>query len=164
MIHRASPDIVRDRWEPTPTATVPRSFGTAWRARVAARVRSGSLDRALISGADPARSAALAARASLLTSRCYRSAVAEGLERLVSRARGPQRRWWDLAHRDAVLENSTELRALAMTLRADRPVYASGMARLNQFLTDGTGPAHTGGASAVARALSDARAALGGAS
>jgi hypothetical protein len=144
--------------QPTAPAAAPGR-----RAKLAARLRSGTLDRALIAGADPARSGALAARAALLTSRRCRTEVAEGLERLVGAARGPQRRWWDLGHREAVLENSRELQELAMELRGDSPVYASGVARLHRLIVDGTGPAHGGRASALARELSDARAALGGA-
>jgi len=132
------------------------------RARIAARVRAASLDRALIAGADPAAGPALAARASLLTSRTRREQLAEGLERLVGAAQGRQRRWWDLAQREAVLVNSSEPRAAAMALRSARPLYAAGLARLNQLLADGTGPAYRGSASGLARALSDARAALEG--
>jgi hypothetical protein len=164
MITRTEVEAVHG--EPRPTAAIGarRALEPRWHARAAAHLRSGSLDRELMSGADPARSPALAARACLLTSRRYRAQMAEGLERLVSRAQRPQRRWWDLTHREAVLANSSDLHALAMTLRGDRPVYAAGMARLTQFLADGTGPVHNGGANALARALSDARAALGGAS
>ena len=126
------------------------------RARLAARFRGGALDRALLAGADPSASPALAARASLLTSRRSRDEIARALDALVRRAQGPQRRWWDLAQREAILENSSELHALAMTLARDRVVYAAGVAHLRQLVTDGTGPAYRGSASALARALRDA--------
>ena len=132
------------------------------RSRLAARLRGGALDRALLAGADPSASPALAARASLLTSRRSRDEIARALDTLVRRAQGSQRRWWDLSQREAILENSSELRALATMLTRDRPLYAAGVAHLRQLLTDGTGPAYRGSASALARALYDSRAALRG--
>jgi hypothetical protein len=122
-----------------------------------------ALDRALIAGTDPARSPALTARASLLTSTCFREDLAEGLERLVRNAQQPRRRWWALDHRQAILASSSELHALAMDLHSKRPLYASGLARLNQFLVDGSGPAYHGEANTLARTLRDVRAALDGA-
>ncbi|HEY4427303.1 MAG TPA: hypothetical protein VGN08_03790 [Solirubrobacteraceae bacterium] len=142
--------------ERTPTTASGR------RSRLAARLRGGALDRALLAGADPSASAALAARASLLTSRRSRDEIAQSLDALVRRAQGPQRRWWDLSQREAILENSSQLQAVAMMLTHDRPLYAAGVAHLRQLLTDGTGPAYRGSASALARALSDARAELQG--
>jgi hypothetical protein len=139
---------------PHQESTPPITFGR--RARVAARLGGGALDRALLAGADPSASPALAARATLLTSRRSRDEIARGLDALVRRAQGPQRRWWDLSQREAILENSSELHALAMTLTRDRMVYAAGVARLRQLVTDGTGAAHSGSASALARALRDA--------
>ena len=132
------------------------------RSRLAARLRGAALDRALLAGADPSASPALAARASLLTSRRSRDEIARSLDALVRRAQGPQRRWWDLSQREAILENSSELHAVAMMLTRDRPLYAAGVAHLSRLLTDGTGPAYRGSASALARALRDAREALQG--
>jgi hypothetical protein len=130
------------------------------RARIAARVRSTSLDRALIEGADPASSPRLAARAALLTSRQSRVSIADGLERLVRAAQGPQRRWWSLSWPSSVLANSSELHALASLLHDHSPVYARGVAILNQLLTDGAGSGYGGDGEALARTLGDARLAL----
>jgi len=124
--------------------------------RLVARLRGGALDRALMAGADPSASPALAARASLLISRRSRNEIAGALDALVRGAQGPRRRWWDLSQRQAILENSSELHALAMTLTHDRVVYAAGVARLRQLVTDGTGPAYRGSAGALAWALHDA--------
>jgi hypothetical protein len=121
-----------------------------------ARLRGGALERALLAGADPSASPALAARASLLISRRSRDEIARALDGLVRRAQGPQRRWWDLSQREAILENSSELHALAMTLTSDRVVYAAGVAHLRQLVTDGTGPAYRGSPGALAWALRDA--------
>jgi hypothetical protein len=140
-----------------PAATVSR------RARISARIRVSALDRALIDGADPARGPALAARAALLTSRRGRSQLAAGLEQLVRKAQGSQRRWWALEQRQAILANASELHAVAMELHSEQPLYAAGLARVNQLLVDGSGPAYCGPAAGLARALRDARAALAGA-
>jgi hypothetical protein len=143
--HEYTPPITSARWS-----------------RFTARLRGGALDRALLAGADPSTSRALAARASLLTSRRSRDEIARALDTLVRRAQGPQRRWWDLSQREAILENSSELHALAMTLTRDRAVYAAGVAHLRQLVMDGTGPAYRGSASALARALRDAARVLQG--
>jgi hypothetical protein len=133
-------------------------------ARVTARVRSASLDRALIDGADPVASPALAARAAQLTSPPMRSSIAEGLERLVRAAQRPQRRWWAPSGRQAVLANSSSLHELAATLHGEELVYARGVAILAELLTDGTGPAYGDydGAAGLARELRRAGAALAG--
>jgi hypothetical protein len=133
------------------------------RTRLTARLRGGALDRALIAGADPSSSAALAARASLLTSTCHRERLADGLGQLMRRAEEPQRRWWDPAERQAISANRSELHRLAVALRGGGPLYAAGVARLNRLLSDGTGPAFAGDAAALAGALGEARAALAGA-
>lgn len=132
------------------------------RARIAARLRARTLDLELAAGADPTNSAALAARAALLASPRYRSAVAEGLERLLRGAQGPQRRWWALARHTTVRANSSELAQLASLLRSSRPAYARGIAILNLLLTDGAGAAYQGGPSQLARELREARSAIDG--
>jgi hypothetical protein len=63
-------------------------FRPAPSARLVARVRAAALDRALLAGADPARSSQLAARAHALTSPRSRAAAADGLERWLSSADG----------------------------------------------------------------------------
>jgi hypothetical protein len=128
--------------------------------RLLARSLARRLDGALIAGADPASSALLAARAALLTSPRMRGSLADSLHGLVRAAQGPQRRWWALGSRAAVLTNASELDALAMLLASATPLYARGLALLSQLLTDGTGPAYRDDATALSRALSDARTAL----
>jgi hypothetical protein len=131
-------------------------------ARLAARVRAGSLDHALAEGADPRSSKQLAARARLLTSRCRRIQAAQALEQLVRRAQGPHRRWWALSQHNAVLANSSELHGLASLLRSERPVYAHGVAALNDLLSDGTGPVYRDEDAELGPRLRRVRAALEG--
>jgi hypothetical protein len=109
-------------------------------ARVAARVLAGSLDAALIDGADPLSSRRLAARAALLTSRASRSALADGLDQLVAGATHPAGRARLHAPHAPVQANAALLRELAGALRGPAPLYAAGIARLRRLLTDGTGP------------------------
>jgi hypothetical protein len=137
-----------------------RTLGPGPVARIAATARSGALDRALIAGADPASSRRLAARAARLTSPRHRRLLAEGLERLLQAAHGPQRRWWAVAERGHLLDNAEEIGSLAAVLRSDTPLYAPGIARLAQLLGDGDGPAYHGGAGMLARRLREARAAM----
>jgi len=131
-------------------------------ARILAHLRGSALDRALAQGVDPLRSRQLSARACVLTSSCTRADVAEALERLVAAAGGPHRRWWALQSHDTVLAHREELEALAGTLRSHQPVYAGGVALLNQLLTDGTGPVFRGDQLGLARQLQHARLALAG--
>lgn len=139
-----------------------RALAPSLRARFAARARSGSLDRALIAGADPADAPQLAARAAMLTSRLSRTSIAEGLERLLAAAQGPasQRRMRPL--RAPVLASAGELRELAALLRGSSPLYARGIALLGQLLSDGTGPAYFGEGDVLARRLQEAREAMRG--
>ena len=78
-------------------------------ALLAATVHSGSLDRALAGGADPAASRALAARAAILSSRRTRKQLAEGLERLERAGHERARRWWALDPREALRSSGNEL-------------------------------------------------------
>jgi hypothetical protein len=131
-------------------------------ARVIARLRHASLDRELAAGADPASSPQLAARAARLAMTRERTHLAEGVERLLSATQGPQRRWWAVAEREPVVANAAELSDLAALLRSSTPLYARGVAIVNQLLTDGTGPAYVGNAERLERRLHDARAAMCG--
>ena len=124
-------------------------------------MRAGSLDQALIAGADPAASRALAARAELLGARETRGALADAIELLVARARGPRPLRAPLADRTAVLANARELDSLALRLRGPETLHVRGIAIVSQLLTDGTGPLHrAGGTVATARTLAQARHAL----
>jgi hypothetical protein len=148
--------------EPRRNRTAARTPRPSAGARLAARLHAGSLDRALIAGADPAESHALAARAAVLTSPRTRAHIAEGLERALAAAQGPQRRWWAVSPHSPLAANAGELKGLAELLRADVPVYASGVAMLGQLLADGAGPAYRGQPQALARRLREARAAMVG--
>ena len=131
-------------------------------ARLAARVRGRGLDRALINGADPAASAALAARAAQLTGEAQRSAVADALERWLDMS-ARARRWAVIPSRRAIEANRAELRDLVAMLRAPRPVYARGVAMLRRLVRDGAGPAYAEAQGfALHSALSEARIAIGG--
>ena len=130
--------------------------------RLAARLRSRRLDRALIDGADPASSVEVAARAAQLTAECARAEIAEGLERLVRSAAQPGR-WQIQPAPAAVKANEPELHELAARLREPGPVYAQGIAILHELLSDGTGPAYTDRhGNALSRELQHANEALTG--
>ena len=131
-------------------------------ARLIARLRQYSLDRELIAGADPASSTQLAARAARLASTRERTQLADGVERLLSVAQGPQRRWWAVSRHGPVLANAAELGDLAGLLRSNTPLYAQGIAIVHDLLTDGTGPVFCGSAECLKRRLSDARTAMCG--
>lgn len=139
-----------------------RTLGPGWLARLAAHIHSQSLDRALIAGADPAGSPQLAARAAQLTTSRTRALIAEGLERLVVAAQGPQKRWRAVSRHGHLLANAAELHELAALLRGGAPLYARGIAILNQLLTDGTGPAYLGAGESLAYLLDEARTAMDG--
>ncbi len=130
--------------------------------RVVARLRQRSLDHELIAGADPASSPRLAARAARLASTRERTLLAEGLERLLTASRGPQRRWSAVSRREPLLAIAAELSELAGLLRSSTPLYVRGMAIVHRLLTDGTGPAYLGSAVSLNRELRAARAAMGG--
>jgi hypothetical protein len=125
-------------------------------ARLVARVRWSSLDRQLVAGADPTGSPQLAARAAALASPRERMKLADGLERVVDAAHGPQRRWWAVSRHAPVRANAAQLRALAYLLRSSRPLYARGTAIVNQLLTDGCGPLYTASPEGLAWALYEA--------
>ncbi len=131
--------------------------------RTAAHLLRGKLDEDLIEGADPTGSRLLAARAAQLSSRCTRSRIADGLERLALSADGPPSRVRVLPQRVAARANRSRLLELAGLLRRDGPVYARGVAMLEVIVTDGTGPAYTDRrGSALAGRLDVARATLTG--
>jgi hypothetical protein len=129
--------------------------------RFGARVRAGSLDRALIAGADPASSTLLAARAVALSSPGTRDLIATGLERLIEAACGPQRRWCAVGRGDSILANAPEIRRLVAALRGDAPLKARGVAIVSDLLSDGAGPAYHGRPEDLARRLDEARMAAG---
>ncbi len=136
----------------------PRRF-----ARITARLRRASLDRALARGADPAASPALAARPATLTTTATRAALADGLERVIRVASGPTRRSVMTPPRAPVIASAASLSQLDTDLRGDAPLYARGLAMIADLLTDGTGALYAGRDAAVLEtALRDARRALAG--
>lgn len=138
-----------------------RALQPPWTARVAAHVLAGRLDQELIAGANPATSPRLAARATLLTSRCTRSELADGLDLMLARAQKPPSRQSALPRHSSVLANAGLMRELASVLRGPAPLYAGGIARVRWLLTDGTGPMYTSrDGRALERELHEARAAV----
>jgi hypothetical protein len=141
----------------------PSTLRPDWRVALLARLRAGALDRALIAGADPARSRPLAARARLLTSSRNRAALAAALEHLPGLAPARPSRFRLRPSAQAVAANEERLRELGALLRADTPVYARGVADVGQLLSDGVGPLFRGDALTLERRLVRARAAMLGA-
>ncbi len=139
-----------------------RLFCPGLGARMVARWRRASLDRALAQGEDPAASAALAARTTQLSAPASRARIAAGLERMALDAEARRPPFAVAPSRPAVRANRTELIELAAWLRRDRPLYARGIAMLRLVLIDGTGPAYTDRhGEALRRELDLARATLG---
>lgn len=132
-------------------------------ARLLARTRARTLNDALVAGADPASSRALAARAQQLTSPGTRAALAQGLDRLLRSAQSGPGRWRVCPRRDTVCANASALGELASLLAGTSPLYARGVAALEQLVSDGTGAAYRGDAEALARRLEECRAAMTGA-
>ena len=112
------------------------------RARVAARMRAPSLDRALAHGVDPQSSPVLAARAELLLTRRLREAVASSIYQTLKDATAgvPPTSVRVPPARDAVRRNRRELLELAAELRQATDVSARGVAATCLLLGDGTGP------------------------
>jgi len=111
--------------------------------RAMARLRSRSLDRALIDGADPAGTPLLVAHVARITTRSMRVGIADSLDLLARTDRQATRRWRVRPFRKAARANSIELHALAALLRGRTPLAARGIAMLRTLLTDGTGPLYS---------------------
>src|SRR5579862_7690508 len=136
-----------------PHAPAPRRL-----ARIAARLRAGSLDRALIAGADAGSSAALAARAAVLTAPAARHGLADTLEALLA---PPHTRRRPLHDRRVARANAARVRAAAAGLRDAAAPDARGVAILHELVADGSGPLYRStGTAATARALDAALLAL----
>lgn len=110
--------------------------------RLAARARRLELDRRLASGADPAGSALLAARAAQLARPGARARLAGALERFALAAQLPPGAFTASPLRSAVGRNRDGLLELAGSLRRPELLYARGIALLELILIDGTGPAY----------------------
>jgi hypothetical protein len=138
-----------------------RTLDPGLRATLTARVCAGRLNRALIAGEDPASSRQLAARAQQLTAPSSRATLASDLNRLLWSAQAPRGRLRLRPHREAVCTNASALGSLAALLASPAPLYARGVAILEELLSDGNGPAYRGDAPALARTLEACREALG---
>lgn len=131
--------------------------------RLWARARAGALNQALTDGVDPSTCRQLQARAFELTSAGFRASLADTIERLLSAARRRPSRMCVAPCAQATLANERELRELATLLRGELPLYARGLAALDQMLSDGCGPVYVGDGDALARRLDELRTALRGA-
>jgi hypothetical protein len=140
-----------------------RALEPGLRATLAARVFAARLNRALIAGEDPAGSRQLVARSRQLTAPSSRAALAGGLSRLLSSAQAPSGRLRVRGNRQAVCANASALGSLAILLTSPTPLYARGVAALEELLSDGNGPAYRGDSQTLAHMLEECRAALYGA-
>jgi hypothetical protein len=108
------------------------------RARLESIVRGRSLDRQLALAVDPRSSEAIAYRAAKLTGSRTRTALAEGIDRILRSAHGPARALSSAIppHRGEVAIAAPRLRQLRRILSTETSVDAAGMARLQLLLTD----------------------------
>lgn len=121
-----------------------RSWGVGLRARVF--LRRGTLDRLLAAGGDPCWHPELALRASQVTARSQRRALAEGINRAVRDAHRPAR--WTCAaplDRRAVRAAAGELRALAACVAEAATPAAQGISLAGQLLRDPCSPMYAPG-------------------
>jgi hypothetical protein len=129
--------------------------------RLLARCLAPCLDRQLADGARPEMSAALAARAMVLTSVRYRQGLAASLRRMLAASVSPQTRPRLLTasrsagaarqphvplRRDRIACSASELDRLARSLAMTGPVPVQGVAMVSQLLADGGGPLYRTGA------------------
>lgn len=129
--------LVGAGWDGFVVGTQPRL-----RDRLAARWRSGRLDRALAGGTPPEASRALALRAQHLTEPEHRRSLAQALRRIIREAheRRPVVTGRVMPIRASVSAARDELSRLADALDEPGPVAAGGVAQASLLLTDGTGP------------------------
>ena len=117
------------------------------RDRLAARLRSLTLDRALAEGTSPDSDAALALRAETLIGQPARRDLANQIRRIILDAHRPSRARWSaviISHR-RVLDVEFDLSQLALRLLAEEPVDVRGVASARTLLCDGCGPLYAGG-------------------
>ena len=128
--------------------------------RLLARCLAPSLDQQLADGVRPEASAALAARAMVLTSVRYRCGLAASLRRMLAASASPHARPRPMAaarsagaarqphvplRRDQIAGSASELDGLARSLAGPSPVPAQGVAMVSQLLADGGGPLYRAG-------------------
>jgi hypothetical protein len=107
--------------------------------RVRARLRRSSLDATLARGADPCQSPALARRAARLTSERSREKMAASVADILATARRPPRPFSAAVEpdRDEIVAAGPLLVQVRELLRSTAPVYARGVAMLEDLLSDG---------------------------
>jgi len=128
--------------------------------RLLARCLAPSLDQQLADGVRPEASAALAARAMVLTSVRYRCGLAASLRRMLAASASPHARPRPMAaarsagaarqphvplRRDQIAGSASELDGLARCEGTGQPVPAQGVAMVSQLLADGGGPLYRAG-------------------
>lgn len=146
-----------------PADSQTRRSGVSLGLRLRTWWRRASLDRQLEAGTNPATSAALALRATQLTSARFRIGMAVGLERVLDAAEEPPFTLSSSAplRRAEVLASRGELLSLARELRSERSVRAQGVALTQRLLTDLHGPLYAAAcAEDVRRAVRESRDAL----
>lgn len=139
----------------------PRRHRPSWLTELDARVHARSLDRDIVRGDAPWRSAVHAARYRQLTSRRRRNQLAKTLRRLPVDARRPVHHYRLSASvppaRHYVLAAEPQINAIAAALEDEAPIRGEGIVRLTLLLTDGSGPVYMhqlgAGPDALARAL-----------
>ena len=111
-------------------------------ARMRARVRAHSLDRALAAGAPPDSVADLSLRAHDLIGSRARLSLALGIQRLLDEAGDPLRplSFTVPVCRRKIRQSRATLERLAKRLVADEPLDARGLAQIRLLLSDGSGP------------------------
>src|SRR6476469_4453633 len=112
------------------------------RARMTARLRAARFDRALAVGVPAPAGSALAAHAARLTSVAERHTVARALRRAVRDAKDTRATQTGRVpmHRANIASAEALIDEVRLRLQAPHPVSARGMARLREWLADGTGP------------------------
>jgi hypothetical protein len=110
--------------------------------RLAAGLRSGSLDRRLADGEQPESSRLLSARADALVSPRMRGDLAQALDNVRCRARSrtSPRRPPVSINRVAIMSCEREMQAVIDALHAIAPTPARGYAAVSRLLSDGAGP------------------------
>lgn len=142
---------------PTGLAIAPRP---RLRHRMAARLRAGRLDAALVAGANPEGDPSLSVRARRLTTRREREGLAGALHRSRAEALSARARVRIPISRERVQQAEDELSLLAHRLASPGPVAVRGVALARALLSDGAGPLYDerspGDLAALARRAADA--------
>ncbi|MGZ5375629.1 MAG: hypothetical protein ACXWEF_04165 [Solirubrobacterales bacterium] len=107
--------------------------------RIQVALRRRALDRALARGVDPLESPSLAVRAARSTSRRNRERLASSIEAMLIAATNPQPALSAAVQPSRAVIDVARLPLLQIEtmLRAERPVYCQGVARLQLLLFDG---------------------------